>query len=65
MTEEKKYCPFCKSTDTSIRKQGKNGYRVACNSCGALGPYVPVRIWHPNKFIAQGQAIKKWNERSE
>lgn len=64
MAEKPDCCPFCEGTDVSIRKQGKNGYRVACNTCGAMGPYVPVRAWHVNKFIAQGQAVRKWNRRN-
>ena len=65
---EIKNCPFCGNTSNgdkrvSIRRQGNKGYRVVCSKCGASGPYVTIKEWHDNKMIAQGQAIKGWNER--
>ena len=59
-------CPFCGNNDyrIKVRRMGSNGYRVICGKCGSSGPYVAIREWHDNKMIAQGQAIKAWNERA-
>ena len=70
MNDEKintpKPCPFCGCCDrrVGIRRQGTRGYRVVCGNCGAAGPYVAIKIYHDNKFIAQGQAIGLWNRRT-
>jgi len=63
--KETKPCPYCGCSDrrVGIRKQGTKGYRVVCGNCGASGPYVAIKIYHDNKFIAQGQAIDAWNRR--
>ena len=66
MTDKLKPCPFCGETNRiHIRRQGKNAYRVICHNCGALGPYAKVEEWHSDKFIAQGNAKKLWNRRTE
>lgn len=62
-------CPFCGCSDRGdrrvrIRRQGNRGYRVVCGCCGASGPYVAIKVWHDNKYIAQGQAISLWNRRT-
>jgi len=57
-----KQCPFCNGT-ARVRKIG-NGYAVMCSSCGARGRRVIIKEWHDHKFIAQGQAVNAWNERS-
>lgn len=67
-TSKLKSCPFCGNTSkgemkVSVRRQGNKGYRVICSKCGACGPYVAIKEWHDTKMIAQGQAIKLWNER--
>lgn len=65
-TNELKPCPFCgKSDRVHIRRQGKHAYRVVCSSCGATGPHAKVEEWHPHKFIAQGQAVRGWNDRKD
>ena len=58
-------CPFCGNNNGNIRirRMGNKGYRVVCGNCGACGPYVAVKDWHDNRMIAQGQAIKAWNDR--
>lgn len=66
MTDKLKPCPFCNEANRiHIRRQGNHAYRVICHSCGALGPYAKVEEWHSNKLIAQGQAKRLWNARSE
>ena len=66
MTDKLKPCPFCGETNRiHIRRQGKNAYRVICHACGALGPYAKVEEWHSDKFIAQRNAKKLWNRRTE
>ncbi|MCH5304791.1 MAG: Lar family restriction alleviation protein [Ruminococcus sp.] len=66
-TQDLKSCPFCGCSDRrrGIRRQGNNGYRVVCGRCGASGPYVTIKKWHDTKFVAQGQAIKAWNRRTD
>lgn len=56
-------CPFCPNGKPKIRKIG-NGYAVQC-TCGARGPWEPIRTWHDHKFIAQGKAVAAWNQRSD
>lgn len=61
-----KSCPFCgaDNKDVHIRRQGGNGYRVICGSCGGQGPYAAVKVWHSTKYIAQKQAADGWNRRA-
>ncbi len=63
MTDKLKPCPFCNGK-ARVRKVG-NGYVVMCSSCGSRGQRVVIKEWHYNKFIAQGQAIDKWNRRAD
>lgn len=67
MKTQLKPCPFCGCSDRrlGIRRQGNKGYRVVCGGCGASGTYVTIKEWHETKFVAQGQAVKAWNRRSE
>ena len=62
-----KPCPFCgcSTNKVGIRNQHDKGYKVVCGNCGASGTYVTIKDWHDNKMIAQGQAIKAWNQRKE
>ncbi len=59
-------CPFCGNENNRIRKtyRGDNGYYAWCPKCGAKGGVVYVKEWHATKFIAQGQAATKWNQRA-
>ena len=56
-----KSCPFCADGKPTVRRIGE-GYAVKC-TCGARGPWEPIREWHGNKFIAQGKAVAAWNRR--
>ena len=55
-------CPFCGCKEANTRRFG-NGYRGCCSKCGARGPFRRIQKWHDNKFIAQEQARRAWNER--
>ncbi len=63
--QEVKPCPFCGQRARVMKlSRGGNAYRVKCSECGSCGPAFNVQPWHyGNKFIAQGNAIKAWNER--
>lgn len=60
-----KPCPFCGGENNEIRKtlKGDDAYYIQCQNCGAKGGVVYVKRWHDTKFIAQGQAATKWNQR--
>lgn len=60
-----KPCPFCGNEKNRIRKTLKGGdaFYIQCPKCGARGGVVYVQKWHDTKFIAQGQAAEKWNQR--
>ena len=60
-----KPCPFCGCHDrkVGIRRMGNKGYSVVCGNCGGKGSYITIKEFHDNKMIAQGQAIKAWNNR--
>lgn len=59
-------CPFCGCKNIRIRKtyRGDSGYYAWCPKCGAKGGVVYVKEWHSTKFVAQGQAATKWNQRA-
>lgn len=61
-----KPCPFCGCADrrVSIRRQGKNGYRVICGNCGATGPYVRIDAFGGIKLAAQEHTINAWNHQA-
>ncbi len=56
-----KPCPFCGERGR-VRKT-KMGYRIVCAECGAASHCAVIQQWHDNKFVAQCQAAKAWNER--
>lgn len=56
-------CPFCAGQAHIIGVDHRHAYRVRCPECGATGPKVAIQPWHRDRYIAQGQAAKAWNER--
>lgn len=64
-----KNCPFCGGKAKIMRKGSRSGrtrsYSVDCPECLANGPVFWVADWHRTPFIAQGKAVRAWNNRIE
>lgn len=63
-TPKLKLCPFCGGTARILRLKG-GSYCAACSGCGARSRSFYVQPWHDNKSVAQCQAAKLWNTRTD
>ena len=64
-----KPCPFSGGKAKIMRKGSRSkrirSYSVDCPECLANGPVFWVADWHRTPFIAQGKAVRAWNNRIE